>query len=270
MQKDTQGFKAAPILLVLLSGCGGQGFAVAPRTDAAQEASPGSDSVEAAGGDESVGDVIGPGPSFDGNTGEGEAGSEEDGATPTQEAAPDALDATADATTDATTETYASDARDEGTSADATGGTSDACVASAFYLDGDGDGYGGTTAASGCAAPTSGNWVRVGGDCDDSNATVNPGQTAFFAKGYTPTGKTSISFDYNCDGQETESGASPKAGCQVSNLTCIGSGYLQAMPIRSGPGVDPFCGSALTVACPSNILACSAGPPQQAAPITCH
>jgi hypothetical protein len=154
--------------------------------------------------------------------------------------------------------------------ADGDGGVHHGCVSTVYYLDGDGDGYGGTTTKSACAAPDAGTWVTKGGDCDDSNATVHPGQSAYFSQGYVPTGKVDVSFDYDCDGQESESGNAPKASCQVVNLACAGSGYLEADPVRSGAGVDPFCGSAASVDCAYVNLACKAGAPQQASPIACH
>ncbi len=45
-----------------------------------------------------------------------------------------------------------------------------------WYADADGDGYGDdSTATTDCPVPTS--YVRVGGDCDEADATVNPGAT---------------------------------------------------------------------------------------------
>src|SRR5262249_12942977 len=54
-----------------------------------------------------------------------------------------------------------------------------------FYFDNDKDGYGGTSALTACEPP-SGQWVTSSGDCDDNNATVNPGVTDYFTTGYTP------------------------------------------------------------------------------------
>jgi hypothetical protein len=166
---------------------------------------------------------------------------------------------------DAAVETGPTDATREG----ATEG-GEACATSVFYFDGDGDGYGGTTTFTGCEAPANGSWVRIGGDCDDSKPDVNPGQAAYFDHGYVPTGKSTSSFDYNCDGVETESGNSAKAGCYASGLNCLGSGYVTATPSRGGPGVDAFCGSDHAVNCAFQVLTCTAGPQQQVAPITCH
>jgi hypothetical protein len=144
------------------------------------------------------------------------------------------------------------------------------CTASTFYLDGDGDHYGGTTTFTGCTPPSSGTWVQAGGDCDDSNPTVNPGQKAFFAQGYVPTGKTAVSFDYDCNGTEDESGSSPKENCVGSALSCVGSGYVVATPVRSGSGVDPYCGSDKTATCAVVALVCKESGRQSATPISCR
>jgi hypothetical protein len=146
----------------------------------------------------------------------------------------------------------------------------DACLHTLFFLDGDGDGYGGTTTMLACAPPDAGAWVTKGGDCDDSNAIVNPGQTAYFPTGYVPTGKSNASFDYNCDGQETESGNAAKAACKIVNLACVGSGYIEAIPARTGVGVDPFCGSDQSVTCAIASLVCQSGAPFMSPPIACH
>lgn len=179
----------------------------------------------------------------------------DDGGAPDAAGAPDgALDAAAE-----------SDAADTGP-ADVAG---DGCAPVAWYLDGDADGVGGTTSVQACTAPTPA-WVAVGGDCDDTNPDVHPGQTTFFAASYVPTGKSDPSFDYDCDGQETESGASPKGGCSVVSLACVGAGYLVAQPVRSGVGVDPYCGSTLAITCAFQSLVCKASAPQSATAIGCR
>ncbi len=161
-------------------------------------------------------------------------------------------------------------ALDGATTEDARADVSEACSPTTFFEDGDADGYGGTTSVVACVAPSTGRWVTRGGDCDDSNAAVNPGQSAFFATGYTPSGTTRISFDYDCDGQEHESGAPPKAACAFVSLSCTGSGYIEATPVRSGPGVDSFCGSAEAITCALIDLVCQAGAPAAASSIACH
>ncbi|HEX3343002.1 MAG TPA: hypothetical protein VHS09_00465, partial [Polyangiaceae bacterium] len=204
------------IALLLVAGCGGSSFSAAPADGGAVEDSTAPDSTtsdaeakDAASGDAEPGDG---GPS-----------------------APDSsitADAAADAVADVSSPGDADSAADS--PADSAGDSPDdgpdaeACAAIVYYLDGDGDHYGGTTTATGCTPPASGTWVTVGGDCDDSNASVNPGQTGYFASGYVPTGQSSVSFDYDCDGKETESGNPAKANCQDVSLTCVGAGYVPA------------------------------------------
>lgn len=48
-------------------------------------------------------------------------------------------------------------------------------AAQTWYLDADGDGYGGTTSTVNCTAPT--NYVSNDDDCDDANPSVHPGGT---------------------------------------------------------------------------------------------
>jgi hypothetical protein len=146
----------------------------------------------------------------------------------------------------------------------------DACAKSTFFLDGDDDGHGGTTTAYVCVPPTTGHWVTGGGDCDDSNPLVHPAQQDFFVEGYVKTGTTSVSFDYDCSGAETESASAPKANCHMQNLACAGAGYLVATPARSGPGVNPYCGSSARVACSLSGLNCVASAPQSAPRLACR
>jgi hypothetical protein len=64
-------------------------------------------------------------------------------------------------------------------------------------VDGDGDGFGvaaQTTLA--CKAPPG--YATNSTDCDDTNANVKPGQTAFFT-----VARSDGSFDYDCDGAQT-------------------------------------------------------------------
>lgn len=145
----------------------------------------------------------------------------------------------------------------------------DACVLVAYYFDGDGDGFGSTTTISACEKPD-GAWVTVGGDCDDGYASVNPAQTSYFAVGYAKTGSSEISFDYDCSGVEKEAGASPKAACQVQGLGCVGGGYLVATPFRSGPGVNPYCGSEQRVNCNYTNFKCPESAPYAAPTIACR
>jgi hypothetical protein len=179
------------------------------------------------------------------------------------------LDAATDSPGDAPDDTGIG-TMDSGLQDGAVDASAEACVPVVFFLDGDGDHYGGTTSSKGCAPPDSRAWVTTGGDCDDSNPTVNPGQAGYFDVGYVPTGQSALSFDYNCDNHESESGSPPKAACKTTGLTCGGSGYVAASPARSGSMVDPFCGSAQAVTCATSSLSCVAGAPYATSPITCH
>lgn len=143
----------------------------------------------------------------------------------------------------------------------------DGCVVVRYFEDHDGDGWGGTVTTSACAPPD-GTWVTKGGDCDDSNPDVHPGQAQFFSSGYVPTGKTEVSFDWDCDGQETESGSPAHASCVVVTLQCVGDGYLPST--SRGAGTDAYCGSDQTVTCGYVSLVCKASAPATAAPIACH
>ncbi len=115
----------------------------------------------------------------------------------------------------------------------------------AFYEDVDGDGYGVTANAKfACAAPQG--FTKVGGDCLDTDPNVHPGQTAYSGKGYT-NASGSTSFDYDCDGTESEqAGYAHVTSC---NLACDLKGYGPAKAIRGGVGVDPYCGSTVLNGC---------------------
>jgi hypothetical protein len=102
-----------------------------------------------------------------------------------------------------------------------------------------------------CTSPGAG-WVakaskpRACEDCNDSNALAHPNSTHCDGSGYD-IGNGKVSFDFNCDGKEVPCHDFVKAalnGCMlnpVSGAGCTGSGYLPTS--RSGPGVDPYCGS---------------------------
>jgi hypothetical protein len=101
-----------------------------------------------------------------------------------------------------------------------------------FYQDADGDGYGNATGAipatamAGCAGSPPTGYVADNTDCDDGDANVHPGQTAFFGD---PSKGKGI-FDYNCDGiKEKETpeyvGArclfcGPVGTCNATTTTC--------------------------------------------------
>lgn len=75
-----------------------------------------------------------------------------------------------------------------------------------WYLDRDGDGYGASSANDkvGCddqqPADVNGyHYVKTSTDCDDANADAHPGQTGWFT-----APRANGSYDYNCDGQQTQ------------------------------------------------------------------
>jgi hypothetical protein len=107
-----------------------------------------------------------------------------------------------------------------------------------FYKDADVDGFGnrdGTiaagTAKAGCmGAPPTG-FVADKTDCDDGDANVHPGQTAFFG---TPSLGTPHTFDYNCDGNKEKQTPEYPGGscrfcgavgtCDQTTTTCMSAG----------------------------------------------
>lgn len=64
------------------------------------------------------------------------------------------------------------------------------------YQDQDGDGVGGNVTQTACSC--SAGWSLKSGDCEDGNADVFPGQTAYFSEPYTSTFGMD-SWDYNCN-----------------------------------------------------------------------
>jgi hypothetical protein len=69
-----------------------------------------------------------------------------------------------------------------------------------YYQDQDGDGFGGTVSVQACAPPQG--YVLVSGDCDDTDAGVNPGATEVCGNGK----------DDNCNNTENDEGAT---GCEL-------------------------------------------------------
>jgi hypothetical protein len=122
----------------------------------------------------------------------------------------------------------------------------DAPVCPTYYQDEDADGFGGAIKQVTCTPPGAG-WVDKGGDCNDTNKSVFPGQTLFFGLPIGGGGAgTSPSFDYDCSTKEEAGPALPKAGtCTVGVGGCSGAGYLPAEPARPvSTSIDPYCGSA--------------------------
>ncbi len=136
-------------------------------------------------------------------------------------------------------------------------GSAGDCSPVAWFPDADGDGFG---RASGqvlsCDRPSAGKWATKAGDCDDDNSAVFPKEPDFEPTGYTAT-STGVSFDYDCSNQEesdpTQMGAAP-ACASLGILNCTGSGF--ANTTRTGPGVNPLCGSKSLVTCTKKDLSC--------------
>jgi hypothetical protein len=130
------------------------------------------------------------------------------------------------------------------------------CSPSTLYPDHDGDGVGLTSGASvRCPAP---GWVSQPGDCRDDQERVYLGQQDSSAVPFPdPTKSQQLSFDFDCSGSEepdpdnSPSGAPPDCAQLV---TCVGSGYLPAVPARAGAGIEPRCGSNLLRRCVSGAL----------------
>ncbi len=128
--------------------------------------------------------------------------------------------------------------------------TTPGCTPIKYYRDLDGDGVGGTETKTSCTSPGD-EWTPKGGDCDDDNPDVFPGQTAYFAQSYQlPGGKHS--FDYNCSSTE-EQAAPPRKGatpCVLGIGVCTGGGYLPPDPARpASAGIDPLCGAVRLQSC---------------------
>lgn len=114
--------------------------------------------------------------------------------------------------------------------------------------DADGDGYlkqSAWTAASSCASVSLTSRASITkqygfNDCDDNNANVHPGQTAWFTSATTDTG----SWDYNCDGSVEDYYSSTY---QVPAITCnsntCATGSCVSGSGSQNLGYVPSCGS---------------------------
>lgn len=97
------------------------------------------------------------------------------------------------------------------------------CTPHRYYRDRDRDGFGATSGSKlACARPAG--YVGRGGDCDDSDQDVHPGQTRFFGSARNAGG-----YDYNCDGRE-ERNQTHVANCQRSGWNCVGDGWQGSVP----------------------------------------
>jgi hypothetical protein len=153
-----------------------------------------------------------------------------------------------------------------------------------FYRDRDGDGFGVTAEhVAACVAPRAddaGAWVAEPGDCRDDLPAVKPFKAGgddppkYSGVGYTdPSRPQGISFDYDCNGVETADpsnmfGAAPT--CPALATNCNGIGYVPASPARSGPGIDPLCGSTTLMRCTVQGLNCNPQPIYMSTPFRCR
>ena len=111
-----------------------------------------------------------------------------------------------------------------------------------WYADADGDGVGSAVSVQGCTPPAG--YVAASGDCLDSNANVHPGQATYFNTPYT-NGAGVASYDYDCSGVETDISEHWPGACDPDD--CSAYGYVPT--VRSGAGIDPYCGSVSTRRC---------------------
>jgi hypothetical protein len=118
------------------------------------------------------------------------------------------------------------------------------CEAKTWYRDRDGDGVGGSETQVACLAPSK-EYVAKGGDCEDENGDVFPGQTAYFTTPYASS-QGRASYDYDCDGKEEQHPPPRTRGgtCMPSGVTmgCVGSGFIPLSARAGGTGVDLLCG----------------------------
>jgi hypothetical protein len=114
-----------------------------------------------------------------------------------------------------------------------------------YYVDGDGDGFGaGSRINDACTAPAG--HSLVAGDCLDTDNRVKPGQTSFFAVGYTnASGK--LSYDYDCNGSEQAAPGTPVTTCAM----CAVGSYVVASRANPPPNPNLYCGST------QRIISCS-------------
>jgi hypothetical protein len=129
-----------------------------------------------------------------------------------------------------------------------------------YYLDADGDGYGGPVSVRSCYPPNSipkdgaprflsGIWVTKSGDCYDDNPSVAPTQTIASTMAYSPPWLPFPLYDFNCDGMEagpTQVWKSVAENCTLQGMSCVGGGgYGNGNRSASGyPGLNDLCGGA--------------------------
>lgn len=150
--------------------------------------------------------------------------------------------------------------------------TGQPCATQTFYRDRDGDGVGGTETKVACTSPGK-EWVTKGGDCNDDDADVFPGQTAYFDSPYNPKGGAP-SYDYDCSKKEEQEPPTKKAAatCTLAAGGCQGSGYVPSNR-ATGSGVDNLCGATKFQTCKLAVggpPGCEAQVTTAEKPISCH
>ena len=117
--------------------------------------------------------------------------------------------------------------------------------------------------------PPGTDWVTRCDDCHDDNPDVHPGADCQAAS-YPPAPGAGESFDYNCDGVETECGQIAKAQtCGPSVLQCGGSGYLPNPTRQATAQQDAYCGSTAWRECTPAAAFCIAQQQMREA-VTCN
>jgi hypothetical protein len=186
--------------------------------------------------------------------------SAKDGSTPDHAPLPDApAEATRDVVTERDTLDAPAESGDAGVDAptDPPDADPDPCTTLVpWYNDMDGDGIGRyETEVVACPRPEGGPWVRKYGDCNDGDANVHPGQTAYFGKPFT-LASGAESFDYDCSGaEEPNPGQARIEACgPLANLGLCDKVTGYASGSRFGPGIDKFCGSTTLILCDAILL----------------
>jgi len=117
---------------------------------------------------------------------------------------------------------------------DCDGAIDDGTMVIDWYVDSDGDGFGHrATSMSSCERPAG--FVANADDCYDANANAHP-----YPRGGSPdfgTDRGDRSFDYDCDGVETQQFGAPNCRDGGGNI-CVGRSCTGA----SGVGEDAACG----------------------------
>ena len=122
-----------------------------------------------------------------------------------------------------------------------------------WYRDVDGDGIGGATSVQACAPPAG--HVAPSGDCLDTNKLVFPGQAASFGASFINTAGVE-SYDYDCNGVEVDGSEHFANNCAT---ICDAYGNIPRSPVRSGAGVNAYCGSTAARSCIDNRLQAPGG-----------